>query len=268
MSSTLRTRRNHREYTVALVFAMSVELWAFRHMLDELHQPLQNYSDDPNTYHLGEVCGHNAVLVCLPGEQGNNQAARVGTNLSRTFPNIAWRLLVGVGGGISNEQHHIRLGDVVISMPSGTYGGVGQYDLGRDTPDEFQRKGIIHHPPEKLRGIVEGMKEDILEEESKMRSFLSDMLNKDPRIMERYKRPPTETDVLFPDDVLHTAAPGQSCTAGCDTAKAIAHTPRQPEGEPKPRREDPQAGGRRAVFRDGGRRLHDGLPVPRHPRRL
>jgi hypothetical protein len=85
---------------VAVVFAMSVELWAFRYMLDQLHERLDKPENDPNDYHLGEVCNHNVVLVCLPGEQGNSQAARVGTNLSNVFPNIKWRLLVGVGGGV------------------------------------------------------------------------------------------------------------------------------------------------------------------------
>jgi hypothetical protein len=45
--------------------------------------------------------------------------------------------MMGIGGGIpdSNKGVDIRLGDVVVSQPDGTYGGVVQYDLRKNLRD-------------------------------------------------------------------------------------------------------------------------------------
>jgi len=43
--------------------------------------------------------------------------------------------MVGIGGGVPCNGHgtDIRLGDVVVSKPTGSYGGVVQYDRGKVT---------------------------------------------------------------------------------------------------------------------------------------
>ncbi|KAL5045535.1 hypothetical protein BDW71DRAFT_183933 [Aspergillus fruticulosus] len=45
-------------------------------------------------------------------------------------------LLVGIGGGIPSKEADIRLGDVVVGVPTSgeTHGGVVQYDLRKATP--------------------------------------------------------------------------------------------------------------------------------------
>ncbi|KAL2204863.1 purine and uridine phosphorylase, partial [Sarocladium strictum] len=236
MPAQSKIRKTYQAYTVAFVFAMSFEMWAMRYMLDEEHRDLPKSDGDENSYKLGKLCGHNVVLAWLPGEQGNSQAARVATNLSRTYKNIKWRFLVGVGGGINNEKHRIRLGDVVVSMPNMAHAGVARYDLGRDTDSEFQQKGFVQPPPEYLRGIVEGMKADIRRQDSRMTEFLDAVLSpddEDDEVAEAYKRPPENSDILFPDDVPHKAGENQSCLDRCDLTRAVAHPPRKREGEPR-----------------------------------
>ena len=39
--------------------------------------------------------------------------------------------MVGVGGGIPSADHYIQLGDIAISCPADTCGGVIQYDMGK-----------------------------------------------------------------------------------------------------------------------------------------
>ena len=39
-----------------------------------------------------------------------------------SFPNIRFGLLVGIGGGVPSEENDIRLGDIVVSKPHGTFG--------------------------------------------------------------------------------------------------------------------------------------------------
>lgn len=51
----------------------------------------------------------------------------------RIFTGLRFGLLVGIGGGTPNLKKgvDIRLGDVVVSQPTGTTGGIIQYDKGK-----------------------------------------------------------------------------------------------------------------------------------------
>ena len=84
-------------------------------------------------------------------QTGNNSAALVATQLLNDFPSIRFGLLVGIGGGMSgrNGEDDICLGDVVVSKPTDTFGGVVQYDMGKVTTNSvFQRTGSLAKPPE------------------------------------------------------------------------------------------------------------------------
>lgn len=147
------------DYTVAVICALEIELFAVRGMLDVPHDPL-NLPGDETLYIYGEINEHNVVVACLPEQTGKGAAAIVATNLSRTFRSIQCRLLVGIGGGVPSLKHGIRLGDVVVSMPEGQHGGVVQYDLGKETKDGFIRKGFLYSPPAFMRNAVITMKSD------------------------------------------------------------------------------------------------------------
>jgi hypothetical protein len=56
----------------------------------------------------------------------------------RTFTGLRLGLKVGIGVGTPSLQRglDIRLGDVAISRPDQTYGGVVQYDLGKNLGDD------------------------------------------------------------------------------------------------------------------------------------
>jgi nucleoside phosphorylase len=224
MNGEGRRQRIYEEYTVAVVCAMSFEMSAVRYMLDREHPRLPTKQGDSNIYVLGELSSHNVVLACLPGNQGKGTAAIVATNMARTFPSIKWRFLVGIGGGVPSDRHDIRLGDVVVSMPDGQYGGVVQYDLGKDTEGGFQLKGFLWPPPAILRGAVETMRSDHLVTENKVDKLLSEMLRKSPRLS-TYTRPPIELDILFEPDNPHV--PNQPTCEKCDRAKAVKRRRRE-----------------------------------------
>ncbi|KZL72126.1 pfs domain-containing protein [Colletotrichum incanum] len=227
MQSEARPPGTHEEYTIAIVCAMSFELSAVRYMLDQEHPRLPTKDGDSNIYVLGELSGHNVVLACLPGQQGKGAAATVATNIARTFPGIKWRFLVGIAGGIPSNKHDIRLGDVVVSMPEGQFGGVVQYDLGKDTDAGFLLKGSLWPPPSLLRSAVEMMRSDHLVGDNKIEGFVTKMLQKGPRLA-AYQRPSDESDVLFHEGYTHDAD-SASC-ASCDRSKVVRRRPRQPEG--------------------------------------
>jgi hypothetical protein len=39
-------------------------------------------------------------------------------------------LMIGIGGRLLSAENHVRLGDVVVSKPTGSSGAVRQYDYG------------------------------------------------------------------------------------------------------------------------------------------
>jgi len=221
-----RSPKSYEEYTVAVVCAIEFEMSAIRYMLD-LEHSLPTKEGDSNIYVLGELNGHNVVLACLPGNQGKGSAAIVATNMARTFPSIKWRFLVGIGGGVPSDKHDIRLGDVVVSMPEGQYGGVVQYDLGKDADDGFIPKGFLSPPPPLLRSAVVKMRSDHLVSENKIEEFLSAMLQRGRRLS-IYQRPSTRHDVLFEAGYPHDSK-NFTCET-CDRQKSVHRPCREFEG--------------------------------------
>ncbi|KAF3133601.1 hypothetical protein TWF703_006658 [Orbilia oligospora] len=149
---------SHSDYTVGWVCALPKEQTAATAMLDEIHSDLPKPPDDDNVYTLGVVNKHKVAIACLPkGTDGNNAAARVATAMVRTFPSIKFGLMVGIGGG--NPVNDVRLGDVVVSTPTGEYPGVIQWDFGKvEEGGGFKRIGSLNNLPSALRAALGKLK--------------------------------------------------------------------------------------------------------------
>lgn len=165
-------------------------------MLDKEHSDFERDSDDNDQYlyALGSIGGHNIAIGCLPaGELGNNSAAAVATQMKATFKEIRFGLMVGIGGGVPSQKFDIRLGDVVVSMPDLSFGGVVQYDMGANTPDGFVRKGSMNSPPRILLAAVSNVKTNAIMHRSKLSSYITRLgaLNDD------FHRSRTGPDILF-----------------------------------------------------------------------
>jgi nucleoside phosphorylase len=119
----------HDAYTVGWVCVLECELNASRALLDKEHERLPAAEKDDNAYLLGEMGGHN-VVIAFPAVYGVGAAAQTATNMIRTFHNIRFGLMVGIGGAAPNSSHFgkpaedIRLGDVVVSEPKGDQGEI------------------------------------------------------------------------------------------------------------------------------------------------
>src|SRR5256885_730444 len=87
---------SHRDYTVACICPMGVELAPATALLDQTHPSLPTQRDQ-NSYTLGVIGGHNIVIAVLP-EIGTNSAATVATQLLNDFPpsdlDFWWELVV------------------------------------------------------------------------------------------------------------------------------------------------------------------------------
>jgi nucleoside phosphorylase len=132
---------SHRDYTVACICPMGVELAPVKALLDQTPFSLPTQRDQ-NSYTLGVIGRHNIVIAVLP-EIGTNSAATVATQLLNDFSSIKFGLLVGIGGGVPDlaNEIDIRLSDIVVSKPTKTAGGVVQYDMGKETLNGFERTG-------------------------------------------------------------------------------------------------------------------------------
>jgi nucleoside phosphorylase len=110
--------------------------------------------------------------------------------------------MVGVGGGIPSAEHDIRLGDIVVSLPTGQHGGVIQYDLGRVEADHFERVGSLNKPPTVLRTALATLRSfgDI----SKKISTIVDQIRKtDEDLKDKWTYPGITKDILFKAEFSH-----------------------------------------------------------------
>jgi nucleoside phosphorylase len=215
----------HESYTVAYICPMGVELAAVTAMLDQTHPDLPS-TRDRNSYTLGRIGAHNVVVAVMP-ETGNNKAATVATQLLNDFTSISFGLLVGIGGGIPvEEEYDIRLGDIVVSKPTATFGGVIQFDRGKlHTDGQFERTGTLNKPPAVLMANVEKLRAQHMMKGNKISTYLSEMLESYPAMKEeRFVYQGTEHDVLF--EVTHDHQSGIRCR-GCDRSKVVDRASRE-----------------------------------------
>jgi nucleoside phosphorylase len=219
-------RLSHHDYTVACICPMGVELAPVIAVLDRAHFLLPTKRDQ-NSYTLGEIGGHNVVIAVLP-ETGTNSAAAMATQLLNDFPSIRFGLLVGVGGGVPDEEDggmDMRLGDVVVSKPTGSFGGVVQYDLGKYTAQGgFERIGVLNKPPQLLLASIEQLQAHHQMEGSKIPDHIATMLQKFSAKEKEYSYPGAVHDQLFQAAYAHPG--GRSCQ-NCDPQQLVVRNPRR-----------------------------------------
>ncbi|KAH7072874.1 hypothetical protein BKA63DRAFT_544167, partial [Paraphoma chrysanthemicola] len=187
------------DYTVGWVCALPVELAAAQEMLDEEHETPPYDTHDTNIYTCGRVGEHNVVIACLPeGQTGTNSAAAVAVYMKSTFPSTRFGLLVGIGGGVPSDDADVRLGDVVVSKPHNTHGGVVQYDSGKATPRGFERTGVLNIPPMVLLNAIANVRAKQIRGKGKLMEYLSKLES-----LHDFSRDAAGPDVLFETDYEH-----------------------------------------------------------------
>ncbi|KAK0629260.1 nucleoside phosphorylase domain-containing protein [Bombardia bombarda] len=139
-------------YTIGWIAALDIELAAATAMLDEEHEQPRGFArheTDKNVYAWGQMGHHAIVIACLPaGRYGTSLAATTASSLLASLPQIKIGLLVGIGRGIArpDENRDIRLGDIVVSQPDGTTGGVCQHDLFKAKSGDNRELFYIRRP--------------------------------------------------------------------------------------------------------------------------
>ncbi|PWI64171.1 hypothetical protein PCL_12072 [Purpureocillium lilacinum] len=223
-------------YTVGWIAALPIERAAATALLDERHEiphGFEQHQSDTNAYTWGRVGEHNIVIASLPaGIYGTTSAATTALNLLSSMPQIRVGLLVGIGGAVArpDECRDIRLGDVVVSQPEGTEGGVVQYDLGKATTNHsWERKGSLNMPPSVLLHALANLQAEHEISPSKVPDLLHGMWTANPQMTRPKANAPAYVHQGFDNDRLfistYNHAGGGTCKM-CDMSKEVQRNQR------------------------------------------
>ncbi|KAF2226877.1 nucleoside phosphorylase domain-containing protein [Elsinoe ampelina] len=221
----------HQDYHVGWICALATELAAAISMLDEEHEPLDQFPGDDNSYKCGRIGRHNVVIACLPaGVYGTTSAANVAGDMMRSFPGVRIGLMVGVGGGIPTRKTDIRLGDIVVGRPTDTAGGVVQFDMGRVRPGGFlQPTGMLNRPPDILLNALNTLMANHQLRGSRIPAILRESAANNSRWRRASAYPGASQDRLFQHDYHHVGTDGD-CES-CDLDQLVPRNERE-DAEP------------------------------------
>lgn len=252
------TTLQHDDYTVAWVCPLQIELIAALEMLDEEHPRLPQQPSDHNVYNLGSISGQNIVIVSQ-WKPGNTAAATVIAQMRMTFPSIRFGLLVGIGGGVPTmtDTGMIRLGDVVVSKPTGIHSGAVQYDHGKAEIGLLKRTGVLAPPPAVLLHAAQ----DLAAKRARSRGgdpVAQNIGRIDTSLSElrKFKFPGAESDYLYPPEYVHREK-GVACDkCQCDPAQ---RTPRDTDDGGGTESDIPAIVIHRGTIASGERVIKDGI---------
>ncbi|KAL1618919.1 hypothetical protein SLS54_007035 [Diplodia seriata] len=239
MAEASNSPESHPRYTVGWIAPLPIERAAATALFDEEHSRPADFGQpkgDPNSYSWGRIGDHNVVLASLKaGVYGTTSSASSATLMLRSFPDIRFGLLVGIGGAIPDNGHDIRLGDIVVSQPSGSTGGVIQYDLlkARSGGDR-ERKDFLNSPPEVLLHALSSLQAQHELERSRVSEYLQEMEKRNPFMFKSrpnnpgYRYPGQSKDRLFLPNYEHQGGP--DCR-GCTSEQEVERDRRE-DGDP------------------------------------
>ncbi len=256
---------DHDLYIVGWICALPQEWAAAQAMLDKDYGPPRRpCPHDSNTYRLGRIGEHRVALACMPaGVPGASSATLVAKQMQMSFKSIKIGLMVGIGGGVPSQGDDIRLGDVVVSQPRNTFGGVVQYDFGKTIQGgKFIRTGALNKPPQVLLTALSAVQTEHWKGDNQMLEVLMSSLSRHSRMLERFSYPHKEEDLLYeatydhvgPADVGH----GRACTR-CERSRVI---PRRARDRPH------QPAIHYGTIASGNQVMKDGASRDRHSREL
>jgi nucleoside phosphorylase len=158
--------------------------------------------NDPNIYNVGTVSvdenkkGLRAVVLATQSDMGKSNAAVVGANAMRSFPNLRHIIMVGIGGGCpnpNNPEEHVRLGDIVVSDAR----GVIEYDDIKQTKERREYRGPPRAPSYELLQAATQLGTAAIAGLFPWEKYMERGLSK----LHDYERPDGAKDVLYEGDL-------------------------------------------------------------------
>lgn len=176
------------------------------------------HASDANRYALGSLGTYNIVAACLPsGRYGTNAAAKVASDVEKSFHALKWYLVVGIGGGIPSREHDIRLGDVVVGN------GVIQHDMGRimQQVPQIMSTGVLQRPDKTLLTAMSWLQSDPRLAHDALEAHIQRIVSVRPE----YQSPGEDRDTLF--HATSTHEDGQETCENCQ-GPYVPKKPRPP----------------------------------------
>lgn len=136
--------------------------------------------------------------------------------MMHSFPNVRIGLMVGIGGSAPSRKHDIRLGDIVVSIPNNRQRGLFQYDFGKTVQGQsFHATGFLNQPPTILRAAANGLRAQYDIEGHQLDDVINGILEKEPRLREKFKRPGPASGRLYRSQIVHTPNDESNCDLAC-----------------------------------------------------
>jgi nucleoside phosphorylase len=116
--------------------------------------------------------------------------------------------MVGIGGGVPSKNNNIRLGDIVVSTPVGTYPGVVKWDSGKiNGIDKFERTGSLNMPPKSLLTALTLLETQHDMGRSKIPQYLEEVKQKSGKLASMFLATDSLQDALFKSSYNHVQKP-------------------------------------------------------------
>ena len=226
------SRLGYDDYSIGIICALPLELAAIISVLDEEHPNLPSSSRNEATYTLGRLAGHNVVIACLPaGRYGSSTAAITAMGMIGDFRRIVLGLLVGIGSGVPAQGNDIRLGDIVVSVPSGTHPGVVQYDFGKQNHDGFVPSGFLNRPPTIVLQALSRERADAARRDRDLKSIFGAIIAQHRKLRADFASPGPRQDRLFENSYIHVD--GYQYCDSCSPEHEISRQERYDPDEPE-----------------------------------
>lgn len=212
---------NREDFTIGWLCVSMLELLAAQSMLDHVHSSKELLPAELRDYTLGQIQGHNVVIACMAAGHGRMMSAsKVAKQLIQTFKGIRFGLMVGIGGGAPSSTQDIRLGDVVVSHPSGIARGLIQFDYGKILQNgEFKRIESPNAPPQFVLNAIGRVRADHRAGYKRHPQFLSTMIETHLKMNKEFGFQGVSNDCLFQPDYEHASS--DSTCEQCDHTRTI-----------------------------------------------
>ncbi|KAF9891421.1 hypothetical protein FE257_004277 [Aspergillus nanangensis] len=177
------------DYTIAWICALPVERAAAEAMLDET----MDHTISPKRAPMRIL----TPLAPSPAIISSSQACPLV---------VQYGLVVGVGGGapMPSKGTDIRLGDVVVSRPTGRFPGVVQYDFGKAMQGgEFETIGVLNKPPTFLLNLIGKLEARYDRGEGLISGMLETAATENASMTNYFKPPGGSVDRLFQPSYPH-----------------------------------------------------------------
>ena len=119
----------------------------------------------------------------------------------------------------------VRLGDVVVSKPTSTFGGVVPYDFGKALPNGlFERTGLLDKPPLILLNAISGLDSDSITTRKQVSTSIQSALERAEATQDplQFQRP--RHDWLF-ESSYHHESDYPDCS-NCDRSQLVKRSER------------------------------------------